>query len=142
MEKKKVLLFYPPGPMFQRGEDRCQQNVDEGSAQAMRACNDLGYAAAALLKRDYDVKLRDYQTELCTMDDMWKETDAYHPDLIMLSTTNTTVFDDIKIVNEMKKRYGFIFVDKDNEGNGTLNRSKKKSFDWYKQVIASNGDKL
>ncbi|KTI94385.1 6-phospho-beta-glucosidase [Enterobacter hormaechei] len=43
---------------------------------------------------------------------------------------------------EMKKRYGFIFVDKDNEGNGTLNRSKKKSFDWYKQVIASNGDNL
>lgn len=43
---------------------------------------------------------------------------------------------------EMKKRYGFIFVDKDNEGNGTLNRSKKKSFDWYKQVIASNGEQL
>ena len=43
---------------------------------------------------------------------------------------------------EMKKRYGFIFVDKDNEGNGTLTRSKKKSFDWYKQVIASNGDNL
>ncbi|STD26649.1 6-phospho-beta-glucosidase [Enterobacter asburiae] len=42
----------------------------------------------------------------------------------------------------MKKRYGFIFVDKDNEGNGTLNRSKKKSFGWYKQVIASNGDNL
>lgn len=31
---------------------------------------------------------------------------------------------------EMKKRYGFIYVDKDNEGNGTLKRSKKKSFDW------------
>lgn len=40
---------------------------------------------------------------------------------------------------EMKKRYGFIYVDKDNEGNGTLKRSKKKSFDWYKKVIASNG---
>lgn len=40
---------------------------------------------------------------------------------------------------EMKKRYGFIYVDKDNEGNGTLTRSKKKSFDWYKQVIATNG---
>lgn len=39
----------------------------------------------------------------------------------------------------MKKRYGFIYVDKDNEGNGTLDRSKKKSFDWYKKVIASNG---
>lgn len=41
---------------------------------------------------------------------------------------------------EMKKRYGFIYVDKDNEGNGTLKRSKKKSFDWYKKVIASNGE--
>ncbi|UXY09539.1 family 1 glycosylhydrolase [Kosakonia sp. ML.JS2a] len=40
---------------------------------------------------------------------------------------------------EMKKRYGFIYVDKDNDGNGTLKRSKKKSFDWYQQVIASNG---
>ncbi len=43
---------------------------------------------------------------------------------------------------EMKKRYGFIYVDKDNEGNGTLARSKKKSFDWYKEVIATNGETL
>lgn len=43
---------------------------------------------------------------------------------------------------EMKKRYGFIYVDKDNEGNGTLKRSKKDSFDWYKKVIASNGEDL
>lgn len=41
---------------------------------------------------------------------------------------------------EMKKRYGFIYVDKDNEGKGTLARSKKKSFNWYQQVIESNGD--
>ena len=40
---------------------------------------------------------------------------------------------------EMKKRYGFIYVDRDNDGNGTLKRSKKKSFDWYKEVIATNG---
>ena len=43
---------------------------------------------------------------------------------------------------EMEKRYGFIYVDKDNAGNGTLKRSKKKSFDWYKQVIATNGEEL
>ena len=43
---------------------------------------------------------------------------------------------------EMKKRYGFIYVDRDNEGNGTLKRTKKKSFDWYKKVIASNGEDL
>ncbi|MFC4319989.1 6-phospho-beta-glucosidase [Litchfieldia salsa] len=43
---------------------------------------------------------------------------------------------------EMKKRYGYIYVDKDNKGNGTLNRSKKKSFDWYKKVIETNGENL
>lgn len=40
---------------------------------------------------------------------------------------------------EMEKRYGFIYVDKDNAGNGTLSRSRKDSFYWYKRLIASNG---
>ncbi|MDN6385648.1 MAG: 6-phospho-beta-glucosidase [Alkalibacterium sp.] len=40
---------------------------------------------------------------------------------------------------EMEKRYGFIYVDKDNQGNGTLERYKKKSFRWYQNVIAQNG---
>lgn len=40
---------------------------------------------------------------------------------------------------EMKKRYGFIYVDKDDAGNGTLKRTRKKSFEWYKKVIATNG---
>lgn len=39
----------------------------------------------------------------------------------------------------MGKRYGFIYVDKANEGNGTLNRYRKGSFYWYKEVITSNG---
>lgn len=43
---------------------------------------------------------------------------------------------------EMKKRYGFIYVDKHDDGTGTLERSKKKSFYWYKEVIASNGENL
>jgi len=43
---------------------------------------------------------------------------------------------------EMKKRYGFIYVDKDNDGQGTLTRSKKKSFDWYQNVIRTNGEEL
>ena len=43
---------------------------------------------------------------------------------------------------EMSKRYGFIYVDKDDEGHGTLKRMKKKSFDWYKKVIATNGEDL
>ncbi|MCQ9210689.1 6-phospho-beta-glucosidase [Granulicatella seriolae] len=43
---------------------------------------------------------------------------------------------------EMKKRYGFIYVDRDNFGNGSNKRYKKASFDWYKKVIASNGQEL
>jgi 6-phospho-beta-glucosidase len=43
---------------------------------------------------------------------------------------------------EMKKRYGFIYVDRDDEGRGTLNRMKKKSFYWYKKVIETNGEDL
>lgn len=43
---------------------------------------------------------------------------------------------------EMKKRYGFIYVDRDNEGKGSMKRKKKKSFDWYKKVIETNGEIL
>ena len=43
---------------------------------------------------------------------------------------------------EMEKRYGFIYVDRDNDGHGTFKRKKKKSFDWYKKVIATNGKDL
>lgn len=43
---------------------------------------------------------------------------------------------------EMKKRYGFIYVDMDDEGNGTLERSRKESFYWYQKAIASNGEDL
>ncbi|MGM0216690.1 glycoside hydrolase family 1 protein [Enterococcus sp. AZ109] len=43
---------------------------------------------------------------------------------------------------EIKKRYGMIYVDRNQDGSGTLNRYKKKSFHWYKEVIASNGDSL
>ena len=43
---------------------------------------------------------------------------------------------------EMSKRYGFIYVDRDDAGKGSLERRKKKSYDWYRRVIASNGEDL
>lgn len=43
---------------------------------------------------------------------------------------------------EMEKRYGFIYVDRDNAGNGDLHRARKDSFYWYQRVIASNGADL
>ncbi|MBT2291802.1 glycoside hydrolase family 1 protein [Paenibacillus albidus] len=43
---------------------------------------------------------------------------------------------------ELKKRYGFIYVDRHDDGSGTLERYRKKSFHWYKEVIATNGQSL
>lgn len=51
-------------------------------------------------------------------------------DLVSLST------------GEMKKRYGFIYVDMNDKGQGTLKRTPKKSYEWMKQVIATNGEEL
>ena len=85
---------------------------------------------------DYRIDyLRDHLTEMnnainvdgvdCLGYTMWGPVD-----LVSLST------------GEMSKRYGFIYVDMDDLGNGTLNRSRKKSFFWMKKVIASNGGDL
>ena len=43
---------------------------------------------------------------------------------------------------EMSKRYGFVYIDYDDKGEGTLKRYKKKSFDWYKNIIETNGEAL
>lgn len=43
---------------------------------------------------------------------------------------------------EMKKRYGFIFVERYDDGTGDYTRRKKKSFDWYRHVIETNGEEL
>ena len=67
--------------------------------------------------------------------------DAIHEDGVVL--WGYTTWGCIDLVSagtgEMKKRYGFIYVDRDNEGKGSLERSRKKSFYWYKEVIATNG---
>ena len=43
---------------------------------------------------------------------------------------------------EMAKRYGFVYVDKYDDGTGDLSRRRKDSFYWYKKVIESNGDEI
>lgn len=57
-----------------------------------------------------------------------------------------TIWGCLDLVNagtgQMSKHYGFIYVDRDDQGNGSLKRYKKDSFDWYKKIIASNGEDL
>ena len=101
-----------------------------------------GFGAVDILKEDGSCDdyqrieyLRDHITELKKAVELdGVELMGYTPwgciDLISFTT------------GEMKKRYGFIYVDKNNDGSGTLNRYKKRSFDWYQKVIATNGEDL
>ena len=63
----------------------------------------------------------------------WKSWDTHHGACIDLVSASTA---------EMSKRYGYIYVDRHDDGSGTLKRYKKKSFYWYKDIIESNGEKL
>ena len=55
------------------------------------------------------------------------------------------IMDSIDILSsraQMKKRYGFVYVNRDNDDLKDMKRIKKKSFEWYKNVISSNGEVL
>ena len=52
--KKKVMLIYPPSALYQRGEDRCQSNIEDSTSTSIRACNDLGYIAAVLKRNNFN----------------------------------------------------------------------------------------
>lgn len=73
--------------------------------------------------------------------EMKKAVDLYGVDLI-----GYTPWGCIDVVSfntgELRKRYGFIYVDKNDDGSGSQKRYKKKSFAWYQKVIASNGEIL
>lgn len=70
--------------------------------------------------------------------------DAIHEDGVdLMGYTSWGCIDLVSAsTGEMSKRYGFIYVDKHDDGSGTLERKRKKSFFWYKDVIETNGEKL
>ncbi len=105
-----VALIYPCGALFQRGEDRCQSNIDSSTATAMRACNDLGYAASVLKQKGFHVFLKDYQTERLDFQHLIADLKNNSVDLLMISTTNATVFKDLNIVASIKRSFANISV--------------------------------
>ena len=98
----KILIAYPPGPLYQRGEDRSQGNIENATATSMRSANDLGYASSNLKKDGHQTKLVDYQTENLTITDLINDVENYHPDFLFFSITNSTIFQDIEIANKVK----------------------------------------
>ena len=126
----RVMLLYPPGKLYQRGEDRAQCNIEDSTASSVHACNDLGYAAAILRARGYEVFLRDYQTERKTFSGVERDLCAFRPDLVFLSTTNATIYDDLRFVQKVRQVIhckivikGAIFFDAKLERMGALDFS-------------------
>ncbi len=99
---KNVMLIYPPGIMYQRGEDRCQINIEASAANSLRACNDLGYAAAILRKGGYNVFLKDYMAEKADFEILKTDIEREKADAIFISITNGSIFEDIKITEKIK----------------------------------------
>lgn len=61
----------------------------------------------------------------------------------MMGFTSWAPIDSITLsTSQMSKRYGPIYVDLDQNGNGTLEHRRKNSFYWYKKVVSSNGEDL
>ena len=75
----KCLLFFPPVGNYQRGEDRCQGNMDKGIGVTRRACNDLGYIASVLRTIGCTPLIRYYPGEGFYFNDYEKENYSYIP---------------------------------------------------------------
>jgi len=100
---KRIMLIYPPGKPYQRGEDRSQGNVDDSTATSIRACNDLGYAASSLKEKGFSVYLRDFQTERLSEEYLTEEFARFDPHVLMMSITNATIFRDLDLVAKLKE---------------------------------------
>lgn len=99
----KVMLIYPPGKAYQRGEDRAQCNIEDSATTTIRACNDLGYAASVLRNRGYSVFLKDYQTEKTSYEQIEQDIKSFAPDILLISTTNATIPVDIEFIDWVKE---------------------------------------
>lgn len=102
--------------------------------------NGLGAADELTPERtvEDDYRIEYLRSHICAM------TQAVHEDGVdVIGYTPWGCIDLVSATTgEMSKRYGMIYVDKNNDGHGTGERIRKKSFYWYKDVIATNGKKL
>ncbi|MFA5316108.1 MAG: radical SAM protein [Dehalococcoidales bacterium] len=99
---KKALLCYPPVGLFQRGEERCQADIEGSATQAPHAPNDLGYIAACLGRRGIECIIKDYPAEGAQEAAVLEEVKAYSPDIVLISTTTPTFPEDVRFLEKVK----------------------------------------
>ena len=96
------MLIYPPVGSYQRGEDRCQINVEASVSNALRACNDLG-SVASILKSKYEIFLKDYPAENLSFENFKSDFLSFNPDIIFISITNGSIYEDLAFVSKIKE---------------------------------------
>ena len=99
----RVMAIYPPGRNYQRGEDRSQGNLDNSVSTSMRAANDLGYISAISEELGHASFIKDYQSEKLSFEKLKQDFLNFDPDLLVLSITNSTIFEDLDVVEKIKK---------------------------------------
>jgi radical SAM superfamily enzyme YgiQ (UPF0313 family) len=92
----KVFLAYPPGRVFQRGEDRCQANVDASPTMATRAPIDMMYVASILKPRGVECRFVDYPNEKRGWEGYRRDIRDFRPDALVISTTTGTIMNDLE----------------------------------------------
>ena len=110
MKLEKALLFNPPVGLYQRGEDRCQAEVDGSSATSLRPPNDLGYIASMLRQIGIAPIIADYPAEKKQWLDFKEDLKKIQPDFLVMSITTPTIRDDMKAFSIAKELNPSIFT--------------------------------
>ena len=103
INKKKVLLIYPPTGIYDRA-DRCQAPIEEEGIEMIRPPMDLAYMAAMIEKADHTAIIRDYPAEKKKIDDFKNDLRKFNPNILVLSVTTPTLDSDIKLCSIAKRK--------------------------------------
>ena len=96
----RVFLVYPDTGNYLRGEDRCQANVSGSSATSIREPLDMMQVAGVLKKEKIECKFVDYNLSENSLE---KDINSFNPNIALLSSTNSTLFEDLKFAQKIKK---------------------------------------
>lgn len=133
-------MFNPPVGLYQRGEDRCQAEVDGGSATSLRPPNDLGYIASMLMQIGVKPVIADYLAEGRTWCHFEEDLKTLQPDFLVMSITTPTVKDDMKAFSIAKAMNPEIFTIAKGAHFFTCNKEELKEAVYRVMDVAIAGE--
>lgn len=140
MQLEKALLFNPPVGLYQRGEDRCQAEVDGGSATSLRPPNDLGYIASMVRQIGVTPVIADYPAEKKQWSHFEEDLKRNQPDLLVMSITTPTIKDDMQAFTIAKAMNPEIFTIAKGAHFSTCNKEDLKEAVYHVMDVAIAGE--